>query len=78
MQNSSNLKSAREHGLRQSVTASAASPALDSSGGDLPPIDGTSKAVGKGDDDASEGSSAAEIEQVLLKVCAEVLCYTPD
>ena len=53
---------------RDSVAASAASPALDSSGGDLPPIDNTSKATGEYDDESNEGSSAAEIERILLKV----------
>lgn len=57
----------KRHAVRL-IRASAASPALDNSGGDLPPINTTSKAVGEYDDDSSEGSSAAEIESVLLKV----------
>ena len=52
--------------LRPNASASA-SPALDSSGGDLPPISHNTKAVAEGDDD-SENNSAEEIESILAKV----------
>lgn len=45
---------------------SAASPALDSWGGDEPPIPPNSKAVGEEDDD-SENSSAQDIDSILAK-----------
>lgn len=45
----------------------AASPALDSSGGDLPPISQNPKATAEGDDDG-ENNSTQDIESVLAKV----------
>lgn len=45
----------------------AASPALDSSGGDLPPISDNSKATAEGDDD-NENSSSHDIDSLLAKV----------
>ncbi|KAL3155755.1 hypothetical protein ABBQ32_012772 [Trebouxia sp. C0010 RCD-2024] len=44
----------------------AASPALDSSGGDLPPISDNSKATAEGDDD-NENSSSHDIDSLLAK-----------
>ncbi len=46
---------------------SAASPASDASGGDLPPINHDTKAVGEGDDE-HENSSAQDIDSILAKV----------
>ena len=50
----------------------AASPALDSSGGDLPPISHNTKATAEGDDDG-ENNSTQDIESVLAKV---ILIYS--
>lgn len=47
---------------------SAASPALDSWGGDQPPIPPNSKAVREDDDDSSENNSAQDIDSILAKV----------
>lgn len=55
---------------------SAASPALDSSGGDLPPINHNIKAVGDGDDD-SENNSAQDIDSILAKVFNYRCCTLP-
>ena len=46
---------------------SAASPALDSSGGDEPPIVHNIKAVGEGDSDDSDNNSATDIDSILAK-----------
>ncbi len=46
---------------------SAASPALDSSGGDEPPIVHNTKAVGEEDDDDSHNNSAKDIDSILAK-----------
>ena len=46
---------------------SAASPALDSSGGDEPPIVHNTKAVGEEDDDDSDNNSAKDIDSILAK-----------
>ena len=46
---------------------SAASPALDSSGGDEPPIVHNTKAVGEEDGDDSDNSSAKDIDSILAK-----------
>ena len=46
---------------------SAASPALDSSGGDEPPIVHNTKAVGEGDNDGSDNNSAKDIDSILAK-----------
>lgn len=45
----------------------AASPALDSSGGDLPPISRNTKETAEEDDD-DENNSTQDIESVLAKV----------
>ena len=45
----------------------AASPALDSSGGDLPPISHNTNATAEGDDDG-ENNSTQDIESILAKV----------
>ena len=59
----SKIASARQDRLR----LAAASPALDSSGGDLPPISHNTKATAEGDDDG-ENNSTQDIESVLAKV----------
>ena len=46
---------------------SAASPALDSSGGDEPPIVHNAKAVGEGDNDDCANNSAKDIDSILAK-----------
>ena len=46
---------------------SAASPALDSSGGDEPPIVHNTKAVGEGDDNESDNNSAKDVDSILAK-----------
>ena len=46
---------------------SAASPALDSSGGDEPPIVHNTKAVGEGDNEDSDNNSAKDIDSILAK-----------
>ena len=58
--------SAEPDRFRLSASASA-SPALDGSGGDLPPTGHNTKAVGEDDDD-SQNNSAEEIESLLAKV----------
>lgn len=55
--------SARQDRLR----LAAASPALDSSGGDLPPVSHNTKATAEDDDDG-ENNSTQDIESVLTKV----------
>ena len=52
---------------RDRFRLAAASPALDSSGGDLPPISNNTKPTAE-DDDADENNSAQDIERILSKV----------
>ena len=59
----SNASSAEQNHFR----LAAASPALDSSGGDLPPISQNTKATAEGDDDGGN-NSAQEIDGILAKV----------
>ncbi|KAL0037823.1 hypothetical protein WJX79_000567 [Trebouxia sp. C0005] len=46
---------------------SAASPALDSSGGDEPPVVHNTKALGEEDDDDADNNSAKDIDSILAK-----------
>ena len=55
---------------------SAASPALDSSGGDLPPISHNTKATAEGDDDG-ENSSSQDIDSLLAKVFSSLMALLP-
>ena len=52
---------------RDHFRLAAASPALDSSGGDLPPISQNTKATAEGDDEGGD-NSAQEIDGILAKV----------
>ena len=58
-----NRSSAQQDRLR----LAAASPALDSSGGDVPPPGHNTKATAEGEDDG-ENNSTQDIESVLAKV----------
>lgn len=60
---------------------SAASPALDSSGGDEPPVVHNTKALGEEDDDDADNNSAKDIDSILAKarqpgLSSDVECQT--